>query len=131
MQQHAQEMGAALLLVTLSNPIQVHPDKRIRKQFEDRLGVKNLFYPDYRLRDFAASHAITIITLAPLLQNYSEQHSVFLHGFPNTAFGVGHWNEAGHGAAARFIEEHVCAQHALLQGRQKAQEARLTDQSPQ
>jgi hypothetical protein len=124
--QHAREIGSAFLLVTLSNPIQVHPDKEIRRRFEDRLGVTHLFYPDYRLQGFSTSHGIAVITLAPPLQKYSEQHSVFLHGFPNSDLGVGHWNEAGHEAAATMIHNHICAQRALLQPARREQEALVT-----
>jgi hypothetical protein len=33
---------------------------------------------------------------------YAESHNVFLHGFPNTSPGQGHWNEEGHRLAAEI-----------------------------
>jgi hypothetical protein len=37
---------------------------------------------------------------------------VFLHGFPNTRPGFGHWNEAGHALAARLIAARLCGEPA-------------------
>ena len=37
------------MVVTLSNSPQVHPDPMVRRAFEKRLKVPNLFYPDVRI----------------------------------------------------------------------------------
>ena len=70
-------------MVTLSNGIQVHPDREVRKQFEQKLGVSDLFYPDRRLKALAEHEHIELITLGPILQAYAEKNNVHLHGFEN------------------------------------------------
>jgi hypothetical protein len=46
--------------------------------------------------------------LAPELQKRAEAGGVYYHGFSNTKPGFGHWNEAGHAAAAELIAERLC-----------------------
>lgn len=102
--------GAAdFSMVTLSNDIQVHPDRARRETFRVGLGVETLFYPDERIAAFGAREAIPTITLAPRLGDYAETNAVFLHGFDNTVLGLGHWNAQGHAAAGALIAEELCA----------------------
>ena len=74
----------------------------------ERLGIDTLFYPDERLAAFGKREGIPVLPLAPALQKVAEREKVFLHGFPNTAPGEGHWNERGHAAAAREMAGWVC-----------------------
>jgi hypothetical protein len=104
------ERGAKFLLVTLTNGIQVHPDPRERKAFAESLGCDDLLYPDRRMAAFAAAHGMQAVILAPIMQNQAEQTQQYLHGFPNTRMGAGHWNEKGHRIAGEIIAEYVCAQ---------------------
>lgn len=103
--------GARLIIVTLSNSSQVHPDPIIRQQFLRRLGVDNLFHPDRRIKTFGERMGIEVIILAPILQQYAEQHHLFLHGFPATGLGRGHWNAQGHRVAGELIAQYFCASH--------------------
>lgn len=103
------EHGARLLTVTLSNGIQVHPDPVVRAQFMQRVGVSDLFYPDRRIKAFGDQVGMEVLVLAPALQQYAEQHQVFLHGFPETGLGRGHWNEHGHRVAGELITQYLCA----------------------
>jgi hypothetical protein len=99
--------GAKFLVVTLSNGIQVHPDARARQSFIERVGATNLFYPDERIRALGEHEGIAVLTLAPALQAYAEQHKVFLHGFDKN-IGNGHWNIEGHALAGRLIAQKIC-----------------------
>ena len=49
-----------------------------------------------------------MINLVPDLQLYAERNNLYLHGFTNTSLGSGHWNEAGHSAAAELIGTQLC-----------------------
>jgi hypothetical protein len=105
----SRQQRADFVAVTLSNPPQVYP-----KNFEalqtklKELGAENLFYPDQRLAQLGQRENFPVITLAPYLQRYSQEQQVFLHGFANTAFGVGHWNAAGHQLAGAKIATELC-----------------------
>lgn len=97
-----------LVVATLSNSPQVHPDPDVRRAFALWLGVSDLFYPDERIKAFSEQEGVAMMTLAPRLQAYAEQHRVFLHGFPNSGLGRGHWNEVGHRVAGQLLAERVC-----------------------
>ena len=100
--------GADFLLVSLSVGIQVHPDRAVREAFAKKLGVPDLFYPERRLLALGRAEDIRVIALAPELLRRAEADHVFLHGFPNTRMGTGHWNEAGHAAAAELLAQKLC-----------------------
>lgn len=95
-------------VVSLTTGMQVHPDPAVRRAFMKRLKVDTLSYPDERLAAFGQREGIPVLALAPALQRVAERENVFLHGFPNTAPGEGHWNERGHAAAAREMAGWVC-----------------------
>jgi lysophospholipase L1-like esterase len=103
-----QVAGAKLLVATLSTGIQVHPDPAARAEFMRTRGVDDLFYPDRRIEQITARLGVQSILLAPKFQSVAEREKVFLHGFPNTRLGTGHWNEAGHRLAASIIAEELC-----------------------
>jgi len=100
--------AARLLIVTLSNGIQVHPDPSVRRAFTDRLGTTDLFYAERRLNDFGGQHGLSILSLAPEFQRYAEKRIVFLHGFDEAQPGRGHWNERGHALAAELVARRLC-----------------------
>ena len=104
----ASSAGADFLLVTLSVGIQVHPDRAAREAFAKTLGVQDLFYPERRLLALARTEDIRVIPLAPDLLRRAEADRVFFHGFPNATMGLGHWNEAGHAAAAELLAQKLC-----------------------
>jgi len=98
--------NARFLVVTLSNGIQVRPDRAVREKFARQLGVSDLFYPDRRIRAAGERDGFPVLNLAPLLQAYADKHQIFLHGFGD-ALGVGHWNAEGHAVAGRQIAEWI------------------------
>ena len=100
--------GAQLLVVTLSNGIQVNPDPALRRAYMEQMGVDNLFYPDLRIKALGERRGFAVLNLAPPFQAYAESHHVFLHGFSNTRMGSGHWNENGHRYAGELIAGRLC-----------------------
>lgn len=99
--------GAQFVVATLSNGPQVLPDPTARQSYMQRFGVKDLFYPDNRIRQLCLRESIPVITLAPELQAYAEKQKLFLHGFGND-IGNGHWNVAGHAVAGELIAQKLC-----------------------
>jgi hypothetical protein len=100
---------AGLLLVTLSNPEQVHPELVRRDTIAALLGQRDLLYPDRRIARWAGQHGVINLALAEPLGSYAAAHQVFLHGFPNTVMGEGHWNVEGHRLAGKLIAERICS----------------------
>lgn len=100
--------GAGFLLVTLSNPEQVHADRAVRAALARRLGVDDLFYAERRLEDLAEREGFAIVTLAPALQQHAQTSGDCLHGFDNAVPCGGHWNRAGHRLAAHIVAEALC-----------------------
>ncbi|HVS03013.1 MAG TPA: SGNH/GDSL hydrolase family protein [Thermoanaerobaculia bacterium] len=107
MRDEVESHDVELLVVSLSNPIQVHPDPGLRRAFAERLGVQDLFYPERRLASWGEAHGVAVLPLAPRLQPIAERRGVFLHGFGD-ALGEGHWNELGHRLAGELIARHLC-----------------------
>ncbi|MGO9057001.1 MAG: SGNH/GDSL hydrolase family protein [Candidatus Binataceae bacterium] len=100
--------GARLLVVTLSNGVQVNPDPMVRSAYMRQTGLDNLFYPDFRIKALGERRGFAVLNLAPPFQAYAESHHVFLHGFSNTRMGSGHWNENGHRYAGELIARRLC-----------------------
>lgn len=109
MQREVEAGGRRFLLVSLSNPDQVHPDIQHRQSVARQLGVPDLFYPDRRIQALATREGIELLSLAEPLAVYAEQEGVFLHGFPNTQMGQGHWNATAHRLAGHLMSERICA----------------------
>jgi len=108
MRDEVQERQARFLVVTLSNGIQVHPDFFVRKLFTEKIGVKDLFYPDRRIKALGKREDIEVLTLAPYFSLYSENNGIYLHGFENLLLGYGHWNKEGHSLAGEMISNYFC-----------------------
>ena len=101
--------GARFVLAILSTPGSVFPDAQMRARYAASLGVKSLFYPEERLGALGRQDGFEVVALAPAMQQVADQKHVYLHGFPNTKPGFGHWNEAGHALAADLIARDLCA----------------------
>ena len=94
--------GAKFLLVTLSNPEQVHPF--VQDGVKEACPLSFDFErPDRTLEEFAKHKQIVILKLLPAFQEYYRLTGKYLHGFNSR--GMGHWNEAGHQLAAEKIFE--------------------------
>ena len=105
MHEELRQRGIAFGVVTVSNPIQVHPDPAARRRVMERLEVKDLFYPERRIKALGDEAGFPVLNLAPQFQKYADEHQVFLHGFKNLSLGTGHWNENGHKLAAQMIAD--------------------------
>jgi hypothetical protein len=110
MGEEARAHGARFAVVTLTDGIQVHPDLQKRQAFARQLGITDLFYPDERIKRIGEAAGIPVLNLAPPLADYAARTGQFLHGFPNTKPGEGHWNALGHREAARVLGRWLCAQ---------------------
>ena len=101
--------GARFVLAILSTPGTVFPNPQMRARYAASLGVASLFYPEQRLQALGAKDGFEVVALAPAMQRAADEKHVFLHGFPNTKQGFGHWNEAGHALAAELIAAELCS----------------------
>jgi hypothetical protein len=100
--------GAQFLVVTASVGPQVYPDRAWRAKYQKNINVKDLFYPDFRLRELGKRVGFPVLNLAPAFQIYADEYHAFLHGFGNTRLGVGHWNKTGHRLAGELIANRLC-----------------------
>jgi len=108
----ARRNGAQFVVVTVPYAIQVHPDPKQREAMQAKLGLGNLFYPDRRIYALAKDLGFIAIPLAQEMQPIAEKKQVYFHGFDGTGLGKGHWNAAGHQAAAELIARRLCADGA-------------------
>ena len=99
--------GADFWLVTLSNPVQVHPNRALRARIAAELGVADLVYPDRHLSSFAKAEGISVVTLVDPLRAYAEVHDTGLHGSGD--FAGGHWNSQGHKVTGDLLTRRLCA----------------------
>lgn len=100
--------GGRFFVATLSNGIQVHPDLSAREAYRKKLGATDLFYPDHRIDLLLKRTGIPHAILAPELAAAAQASNEYLHGFPNSVMGTGHWNELGHLYAASIIGPRLC-----------------------
>jgi len=106
MNKEVKEGGAKFFVVTMSNGIQVVPNREARNNFMKQLGVSNLFYPDLRVKALGEREGFPVYNLAPELEQYADKNQVFLHGFDDK--GNGHWNADGHRVAGGLITKKLC-----------------------
>jgi hypothetical protein len=101
--------GGQLFLVSLSNGVQVTPNRERRESLAKSLGVTDLFYPDRRIGKAATKYGVPHLLVAPLMAKRADETGIYFHGFENTKMGGGHWNIDGHRLAGRMISDHICA----------------------
>ncbi|MBF0195907.1 MAG: SGNH/GDSL hydrolase family protein, partial [Magnetococcales bacterium] len=114
MHSEVEKHGAKFLVVTLTTGAQVHPNSDFREYFKKRLGIPNLFYADERIKQIGIEDGFPVLNLAGDLQKFASQNRVWLHGFKNSAKGIGHWNENGHLIAGQRIASYLCYNHDLI-----------------
>lgn len=108
MDKEVKNNNAVFMIVTLTNGIQVDPDKNVREAFKRKTGITDLFYPDKRIQSFAKDNGIPVLLLAPKFFEIAEKEQIYFHGFENTARGAGHWNADGHRLAGELISVELC-----------------------
>ncbi len=97
--------GAAFRLVVLGTALQVDPRAERREGMAKRLGVESLDYPQTRLLQWADEVGVTAFDLAEPMRAVAMSQQKYLHGFPNTKPGEGHWNELGNRTAAELVAD--------------------------
>ena len=99
--QEVQAAGAQLIVISLTSPEQVWPNRRQRpaKPFAREQQLESLLQP----------LGITYFPLAPTLQQQADAQGLSLHGFPGQQPGLGHWNANGHRLAAVALARRLCA----------------------
>lgn len=101
--------NAQFLVVTLSNEVQVNPNRSFRQGFKGQSGIKgDLFYPDRRIKALGDREGFTVFNLAPPMQAYADKTGNCLHGFDNALLCGGHWNGEGHRLAGELLAPQVC-----------------------
>lgn len=101
--------GAKMWMTSLSTPAQVWPDKAAREAFAASLHVPDLSYADDRLEAFAAREGIRHVGLARPMAQHADETGDVLHGFVQSFYGLGHWNEIGHRVGAKILTARMCA----------------------
>jgi lysophospholipase L1-like esterase len=104
-QRSSEEAGARFALATATVGIQVDPRPELRASFLARAGAEDPWYAERRLEALGRRRSFPVITLGETLQAIAARDHVYLHGFPGRGLGQGHWNEAGHQAAAAILLE--------------------------
>lgn len=97
-----------LLVVTLANPPQIYPAPAVRASYMQLYGSTDIFYPDLRIKALGEREGFEVLNLAPPMQAYADEHHVFLCGFKDTKWGVGHWNVEGQRLAGELIAQKIC-----------------------
>jgi hypothetical protein len=112
MRDEVREQDARFLLMTLSNSIQVNPDRTLREDYAARIGAVDLFYPDRRLRALAEQEGIASLTLALDLRKWAEANDTCVHGSQEPWVCQGHWNADGHRFAGERLADKLCRELA-------------------
>ncbi len=105
---YARRNRARFMVMTVPYSVQVDPDPKVRAELQAKLGVEDLFYPDNRIAALARKRGFEAVTVARVLQPVAEQTGIYFHGFDNAIPGRGHWNAAGHSAAADLVALRLC-----------------------
>jgi hypothetical protein len=104
----AARQGAEMLVVGVPWAAQILPDLRAREAFATRLGVSELSQADRRLETIGRAHDIPVLTLGAGMGDVALASGTYLNGF-EPHLGIGHWNPAGHRAAADLIARSLCS----------------------
>lgn len=104
----ARHIAARFVVVVLPSPAAVFPDARLRTRYAETLGVADLFYPDQRVERVGQAEGFEVVALSEPMQRRADETRAYLHGFPNTRLGFGHWNARGHALAAQLVADRLC-----------------------
>jgi hypothetical protein len=110
MHRESRDRGAAFWVATATVGAQVDPDPAKREATARRIGVPDLLEADRRVARLGEREGFPVVPLGGIFQENATRRGTFLHGFPNTSPGAGHWNEAGHRLAGETIGGRGCAE---------------------
>ncbi len=105
-----------LFAFTVSSPVQVYPDAGVRDRVAARHAIDDLFYSERRIETIFAETQVSFCPLASKLQEVADSSGEFLHGFPNSRTGFGHWNELGHQTASRIVASWLVQEESFRRG---------------
>ncbi len=108
MNQEVKAKGADFLVLIISMGSQVHPDPIGRQGYMKQYGIKDLDYPNQRIKALGDRVNITTVDTVPRLREYAEKNKICLHGFANAIPCEGHWNSLGHEQVGQLMAEHLC-----------------------
>lgn len=105
MSEEVHDRGRRFVVMTIPSAIQVDPDGLRRDAVQKRLEITDSDYAEHRLAALSELHPFLLVSLAAPMRAWAETHQAWLHGFPNTKQGTGHWNENGHRVAAKICAD--------------------------
>lgn len=108
MNQEVKVKKADFMVLIVSTGIQVHPDPIARQSYMKQFGIKDLYYPNQRIKSLGDRLNITTLDTVPRLREYAEKNKTCVQGFPNALPCEGHWNNQGHEQVGQLIAEHLC-----------------------
>lgn len=99
---------ADFMVLIVSTGYQVHPDPIARQSYMKQFGIKDLYYPNHRIKSLGDRLNITTLDTVPRLREYAEKNKTCVQGFPNALPCEGHWNSQGHEQVGQLIAENLC-----------------------
>ena len=82
--------------------------QRVRQGYMKQSGIKDLYYPNQRIKALGDRLNITTLDTVPRLREYAEKNKTCVQGFANALPCEGHWNSQGHEQVGQLIAEHLC-----------------------
>lgn len=110
MNQEVKVKKADFMVLIVSTGYQVHPDPIARQSYMKQFGIKDLYYPNHRIKSLGDRLNITTLDTVPRLREYAEKNKTCVQGFPNALPCEGHWNIQGHEQVGQLIAENLCDQ---------------------
>jgi hypothetical protein len=89
----------------------------VRSGFCSSHGLADLSFPLSQIERVGARAGFPVIPLSRIMADSALVTGEFYHGFPNTEPGRGHWNERGHGLAARILHDWLQSGPGQISGR--------------
>ena len=108
--QEAEVAGSQLVVTSVTTPPQLWPKAKDRQTEIKKHGL-NWFKPEKQLAALLQADGIPYLPLAPELQRQADEKGLIAHGFAGQkpGPGYGHWNKAGHKAAATVLARKLCS----------------------
>jgi hypothetical protein len=96
----------AVLMIPTSSQVNPNLDEIVALQ--NKLGVRDLFYPDRRVSGLGLDNKFLVIAPAQRLRPIIRAQRRYMHGFNNTVLGRGHLNAYGHRLIGEDLAEVIC-----------------------
>ncbi len=103
MHKECDEHGARFCVAIVTEDFQVHPDPSERQRIMAERKITDPHAADRRIEAIGRREGFSVIRLSDTICQYANANHAFVHGFSNTRWGTGHWNELGHRLAGERI----------------------------